>query len=89
VETYVDGRLAAAGEDTNGDGRPDKWDEYRHLPAAAGQTPEYEVAATSFDHGGRGSAYRRFVYGPNWTIERIEIDPDGDGVFVPEGAGSK
>jgi hypothetical protein len=88
VETYVDGRLAAAGEDTNGDGRPDKWDEYRES-AAAGQTPEYDVVATLFDHSGSGRPDRRFVYGPNGTIERVEIDPDGDGVFIPERVGSK
>jgi hypothetical protein len=80
IELYVDGVLTRSSEDTNGDGRPDKWDEYRPL-ASAGAQAEYAVTATAFDDSGSGRPERRFVYGEGGVIQRVELDPDGDGVF--------
>jgi hypothetical protein len=76
-------------DDTNGDGRPDKWDEYAPTAASSQQQPEYSIVSTSFDDTGRGRPDRRFVYGPNGTIARVELDADGDGVFVPSPADRK
>jgi hypothetical protein len=40
------------------------------------------VVSSSFDDSGRGRPERRFVFGPGGAIERVEVDPDGDGIFV-------
>jgi len=80
LEHYVDGHLTRTAEDTDGDGRADKWDEYG--PSASG--PENIVVSTSFDDSKRGKAERRFVYGQNGAIARIEWDRDGDGAFTPQ-----
>ena len=80
LEQYVDGQLARTAEDTDGDGRADKWDEYG--PAATGQ--DSVVVSTLFDDSKRGKPERRFVYGRNGAIARIEWDRDGDGAFAPE-----
>lgn len=79
TEFYRDGVLSHSTDDTNGDGKADKWDEYQTGPGSSG----YAVKATSFDDSGRGRPDRRFIYGPGGSIERVEVDPDGDGVFVP------
>ena len=83
IERYSNGRLTMSADDTNGDGRPDKWDEYEPTSASSRQQAEYSIVSTSFDDTGRGRPDRRFVYGPNGTIARVELDADGDGVFVP------
>ena len=81
TELYEGGLLKRSADDTDGDGRPDKWDEYaRH--GGGGAAPEYAVTSTSFDDSGSGRPERRFVFGPGGSIERVELDPDGDGIFV-------
>jgi hypothetical protein len=80
IEMYVAGVLTRSSEDTNGDGRPDKWDEYERL-RGAGTQAEYAVTATAFDDSGSGRPERRFVYGKGGVIQRVELDPDGDGRF--------
>jgi hypothetical protein len=83
IEIYDGGVLVRSQDDTDGDGRPDKWDEYARLGAGtpAGESG-YAVTATAFDDSGSGRPERRFVYGANGAIARVELDPDGDGVFV-------
>jgi hypothetical protein len=80
VEFYERGGLVRSEDDTNGDGRPDKWDAYRRLPAPETE-PAYAVVSTTFDDSGAGRPDRRFIYGPGGSIERVEVDPDGDGRF--------
>ena len=80
VERYTDGHLVEAAEDTDGDGRPDKWDEYKRA-TVAGITDDV-VVSTTFDDSKRGTPERRFVYGSNGVIARVEFDRDGDGVFT-------
>ena len=81
VEQYVNGRLTRTAEDTDGDGRADKWDEYG--PLSANGSADFVVVSTLFDDSKRGKPERRFVYGHNGAIARVEVDPDGDGVFTP------
>ena len=83
VELYEHGVLTSSADDTNGDGRPDKWDSYRVVPAWPGQPAGYTITATAFDDTGSGRPERRFVYGDRGAIARVEIDPEGDGLFVP------
>ena len=80
IERYASGLLVEVAEDTDGDGRPDKWDAYGR-PATGSADPV--VIATLFDDSRRGKPERRFVYGHNGAIARVEVDPDGDGVFAP------
>jgi hypothetical protein len=80
VEHYEGGVLAFSTDDTNRDGRPDKWDAYQTFGARG--EPEYAITSTSLDLTGSGRPERRFVYGPGGTIDRVEVDLDGDGVFV-------
>ena len=86
LEYYEDGILTASTEDTDRDGRPDKWDTYRAVTTGAPGEPGYAITATSVDLSGSGRPERRFLYGPGGTIDRVEVDPDGDGVFVAASA---
>ena len=86
VEFYENGTLVRSEDDANGDGRPEKWDTYRAIPGAPAGQPAYGIASSAFDDDGRGTPQRRFVYGDKGNIERVEIDPDGDGMFEPAGA---
>lgn len=79
VESYEAGVLARSSDDTNGDGRADKWDEYRPVDDAS---VGYTVVSTAVDESGSGKPERRFVFGSTGSIERVEVDPDGDGAFV-------
>jgi hypothetical protein len=80
IERYLDGRLIEAAEDTDGDGRADKWDEYR--PSVVAGVTDAVVVSTKFDDSRNGRPERRFVYGHNGAIARVEFDRDGDGVFT-------
>lgn len=82
IEYYAKGVLTRSTDDANGDGRPDKWDTYAPVARPAAGDPEYAVVTTAFDDAGSGRPDRRFVYGEGGSIERVELDPDGDGVFV-------
>jgi hypothetical protein len=88
TEFYEDGALVRSADDTDGDGRPDKWDEYMHVAAGSPEDAGYAVTSTAFDDSGTGRPNRRFVYGPGGSIDRVELDPDGDGVFVGARAAS-
>ena len=72
TEYYQSGSLARAEEDTNGDGKIDKWETYR----------DGAVATVAFDTTGRGTPDRRLVYGPGGSV-KVEVDPDGTGIFKP------
>jgi hypothetical protein len=72
TEYYEKGMLVRAEEDTQGDGAVDKWEVYN-----GGL-----LASVAFDTSHRGRADRRLVYGPNGSA-RAEIDPEGNGHFVP------
>jgi hypothetical protein len=76
-ETYVDGVLDRVAEDTSLDGRADKWETYR----------QGRLVQVDLDLAGRGSPSRRLVYGADGSVERLESDADGDGVFEPLPAG--
>jgi hypothetical protein len=72
-EFYTNGQIARVEEDTDNDGHVDKWEQY-----------EGGVLTTvALDLQGAGRPDRRLVYGPDGNVERIEADPDGDGVFSP------
>jgi hypothetical protein len=72
-ETYASGGLAHTEEDTDGNGRPDKWETYVNGI----------LTRVDLDLTGGGRPERRLVYGPGGS-RSIEVDPDGDGVFIPD-----
>lgn len=73
TEFFVDDVLDQIHEDTDSDGRTDKWETYRGSV----------LAAVAFDMQRRGTPDRRLVYRGDGTLERIESDVDGDGTFEP------
>jgi hypothetical protein len=77
IDYYEHGVLARAEEDSDGDGRIDKWETY--------DGPR--LATVAFDTMHRGVPDRRIIYGADLSA-RIEVDPRGDGHFVPETAPS-
>ena len=86
VEFYQSGSLARVEEDTNGDGRTDKWETYAADPHGTPGEPGPIISA-SFDDAFRGTPTRRLVYRPDGSgVLRVEEDPDGDGIFVPSTA---
>jgi hypothetical protein len=87
TEFYDGNVLVRSEEDTDGDGRPDKWDTWAPLPGHQANEPAYSVTSSSFDDEGRGFPQRRFTFGPGGTVARVDVDPDGDGVFEPLGKG--
>jgi len=91
LEHYSSESLARVEEDTNGDGRADKWETYaRDAGTSNGEPPSIITAA--FDDSFRGTPNRRFVYDPQGTVLRVEVDPDGDGTFLeraPESGAEK
>jgi len=80
IEFYQFESLRRVEEDTNGDGRVDKWETYAvDSHHAAGDTPTILTAV--FDDVFRGTPTRRLVYRPDGTVLRVEQDIDGDGNF--------
>ena len=71
VEHYQQGVLISAEEDSDGDGRMDKWETY------AGD----RLASIAFDTTHRGTPDRRLIYGAGGSA-RLEVDPKGTGEFV-------
>ena len=71
TEYYEKNALVRAEEDTDGDGRIDKWETYDGA----------RLASVAFDTIHRGTADRRFLYGADGSA-RLEVDEKGDGHFV-------
>jgi hypothetical protein len=84
VEFYADGILARVEEDADGDGRIDKWELYRPVAHRLPGEPPSRVVSVAFDEAHRGTATRRLVFANDGTVQRVEIDPDGDGIFVAQ-----
>jgi hypothetical protein len=72
IEHYEKEQPVSAEEDTDGDGRMDKWETFD-----AGR-----LTSVAFDTAHRGSPDRRLVYGSDGTV-RVETDPQGDGKWKP------
>lgn len=68
VEFYERGVLVRSEEDTNGDGRPDKWATYRPNTGAAAGEPPYTITSVAFDDLGLGAPQRRVVHDENGRI---------------------
>jgi hypothetical protein len=88
TEFYERGTLVHSQDDTDRDGRPDKWDRYEARTDAPPGEPAFAITATAFDDSRSGRPERRFVYGPRGTIARVEVDPDGDGAWDTRPAGA-
>ena len=71
VEHYQKGKLVAAEEDGDGDGRMDKWETY----------DGERLSSIAFDLTHRGTPDRRLIYQPDGTA-RLEVDATGTGEFV-------
>lgn len=82
TEYYEREALVRSEDDIDRDGRPDKWDTYRPEPDVPSSVQPYAVTSTAIDETGRGTPSRRFVYGPGGRVDRVEVDPDGDGQFT-------
>ena len=70
-EFYLDGVIARVEEDTTLDGHVDKWEVYENGI----------LRRMDLDLEGTGRPTRRLVYGASGDVERVEADPDGDGIF--------
>lgn len=75
VEFYEAGLLVRGEDDTNGDGRPDKWETYATNPGAAPNEPPYSITSVAFDDSGRGFAQRRVIYDGGGRAVRTETYP--------------
>jgi len=71
IERYEKGVLDRAEEDTDGDGKFDKWDTYDGA----------RLSSVAFDTTHRGTPDRRLIYGADGSA-RLEVDPQGTGTFV-------
>jgi len=72
IEYYTHDVMVRAEEDTDGDGKIDKWETYDGA----------RLASVAFDTTHRGTADRRLRYAADGTAV-MEIDPQGEGHFVP------
>jgi hypothetical protein len=73
TEYYEHNALVRAEEDSDGDGKIDKWETY----------DDDHLASVAFDTAHRGYPDRRLVYGPGGSA-RIEVDPTGSGKFTAQ-----
>ncbi len=73
-EFYESGELVRVEDDSNLDGRVDRWEHYQ-----AGFLARLDV-----DLGGRGFPDRRLIYIRDGSIQRIEVDPSGSGIWRDE-----
>jgi len=78
-EFYTDGVIARVEEDTDFDGRIDKWETYEHGV----------LARMDLDTSGHGWPDRRLVYRPDGSFDHVEVDVTGSGHFVPAPTGSQ
>lgn len=65
--------MVRAEEDTNADGRADRWDRYEGVTL---RQVEFDTTLVS------GRPNRRLVYDPSGRFVRVETDPELDGSFV-------
>ena len=65
------GRLLRAEEDTNGDGKPDRWETY----------DDGKLKAVEFDENGDGIRDRRLTYESSLVVS-IETEPDANGHYT-------
>ena len=65
------GRLLRAEEDTDGDGKPDRWETY----------DDGQLKAVKFDENGDGIRDRRLTY-ENSQVVSIETEPDAGGHYT-------
>ena len=77
VEHFEKTVLVRAEEDTDGDGRFDKWETYDGL----------RLAVVGFDTVHRGTPDRRIIYAVDGTVQ-VEVDASGDGRFTPARPGA-
>jgi hypothetical protein len=70
VEHFEGGLLVRAEADDDRDGRMDRWESYQ----------DERLSAVAFDTARRGTPDRRIVYTRDGNA-RVEVDPDGDGIF--------
>jgi hypothetical protein len=82
TEYYENDVLVRSEDDTNRDGKTDKWDTYRPEADVPPGVQPYAITSTAIDDTGRGTPTRRLIYGPGGRVERIEVDLDGDGHFT-------
>jgi hypothetical protein len=81
VEFYDRGVLVRSEEDTNGDGRPDKWETYRrNTDTTTPNEPPYVIASVAFDDSGSGTPQRRLIYDANGRGVRVEHPSAGNNV---------
>jgi len=71
TEHYENDVLVRAEDDSDGDGKPDKWETYR----------DGRLTSVAFDTLHRGSPDRRLIYGADGSA-RVELDAAGTGRFV-------
>jgi hypothetical protein len=76
TEFYENGRLVRAQEDMNRDGRPDKWETYEPVADVGHGENRYAITSVAFDTTGRGRPEKRFVFGRNGVVQRVEVDVD-------------
>jgi hypothetical protein len=72
-EYFENGFLVRVEEDKNADGKIDKWETYS----------DGSLSTMAIDTTHRGKADRRLVYRPDGTLDRLEVDPTGTGIFRP------
>lgn len=72
-EYYTRGVLERVEEDTDLDGRIDKWETYA----------DGRLTQVGLDLSGAGRPTRRMVYAVDGSVVRVETDTDGDGLFTP------
>jgi hypothetical protein len=70
-EFYEHGQLRRVEDDSNIDGRVDRWEHFENGL----------LARIELDLTGAGFPDRRLIYRRDGTIDRIEINPEGDGVW--------
>jgi hypothetical protein len=75
--------MVRTSDDTDRDGRADKWDTYAPVADPPSGAPPYTVTSSAFDDEGIGKPTRRIVFGADGAVVHVEHDPDGDGRFIP------
>jgi hypothetical protein len=72
-EFYGAGVLAQVEEDTNGDGRIDKWETYRPNPRHGPDEPPSVLTEATFDDTFAGRPTRRVVYRPDGSVAQVAL----------------